>query len=222
MTIKTTDGNRHTMAGIGDVSFSTTIKDIKTVWYVLGVTKNLLSVGKITDLRYGIYFNSHGVYIFDKPPSIKKTSIIARGTRDPRNRLYKLQQRKPLEAHLLMISLDLATWHARLEHLSIQSIELISRQQAAKGIPSNLIFSSSHVCGHCQIGHQTRERAPRQASRCTTRPLALIHTNFCGPKLASLFGTFYLLTFIDDYSMFTWLYFIKRKSDTLSIFKQFH
>ena len=174
------------------------------------------------DLGYNIYFNSHGVYIFDKPLSIKKTSIIAHGTRDPWNGLYKLQQRKPLEAHLLMTSPDLATWHTHLGHLSIQSIELMSRRQVAKGIPSNLHFSSNHMCGHCQIGRQTQERAPCQASRRATRLLALIHMDLCGPKPTSLSGASYLFTIIDDYSRFIWLYFIKQKSDTLSIFKQFH
>ena len=195
---------------------------MKTIWYVPSVTKNLLSVDRITDLEYDIYFNSHGVYIFDKPPSIKKTSIIARGIRDLRNGLYKLQQHKPPETHLLMTSPDLATWDTRLGHISIQSIELMNRCQVANGIPSNLNFSSNHVCGHCQIGRQTRKRALRQASRHATRPLALIHTDLYGPEPASLSGASYLLTFIDDYNKFSWLYFIKRKNDTLSIFKQFH
>ena len=218
MTIKTADGNRHTMAGIGDVLFSSAIKDMKTVWYVPDVTKNLLSVGKITDLGYGIYFYSHGVYIFDKPPSIKKTSIIAHGTRGPWNGVQATatQATRSASSHDFP---DLATWHARLGHLSIQSIELMSRRQVAKGIPSNLIFSANHVCSHCQIEHQTRERAPYQASRRATRLLAFIHTDLCGPEPASLSGTSYLLPFIDDYNRFTWLYFIKQKRNTLSIFK---
>ena len=34
-------------------------------------------------------------------------------------------------------------------------------------------------------------------------------------------GSFYFLTFIDDFSMKTWIYFLRNKSDTFSRFKDF-
>ena len=134
------------------------------VWYVPGVTKNLLSVGKMADLGYGIYFNSHKVYIFCKPPSIKKLLIITRGTRDHRNGLNRMDQFRPPEANLVITAPSSDVWHARLGHLNIHGIELMSRRQVATGIPSNLTYSSDHMCDIYQYGRQTRERAPHSTA----------------------------------------------------------
>ena len=37
----------------------------------------------------------------------------------------------------------------------------------------------------------------------------------------SLAGTKYILTFIDDFSIFIWVYFLKNKSQVFEIFKEF-
>ena len=37
----------------------------------------------------------------------------------------------------------------------------------------------------------------------------------------SIGGTFYFLTFIDDFSRNTWIYFLRNKLDTFSRFKEF-
>lgn len=59
-------------------------------------------------------------------------------------------------------------------------------------------------------------------ARRATSPLALLHTDLCGPlAIASLSGSRYILTITDDFSRYTWLYFLTNKSDTLSKFKSF-
>ena len=40
-------------------------------------------------------------------------------------------------------------------------------------------------------------------------------------KNLSLVGNLYFLRFIDDYSQKTWVYFIKQKSKTFEVFKNF-
>jgi len=57
---------------------------------------------------------------------------------------------------------------------------------------------------------------------CATTSLALIHIDLCGMiHLASLGGVHYFISFIDDFSHFTWLYFLKQKSKALQAFKNF-
>jgi len=49
-----------------------------------------------------------------------------------------------------------------------------------------------------------------------------VHTNVCGPiKPMSTGQNRYFLTFIDDFSRKTWIYFLKRKSKVLNCFKDF-
>lgn len=52
-----------------------------------------------------------------------------------------------------------------------------------------------------------------------SQPLELIHLDVWGSTLITFFNGFnYFIFFIDDYSLFTWLYPLKNKSD---VFKQF-
>ena len=53
-------------------------------------------------------------------------------------------------------------------------------------------------------------------------PLELIHSDVFGPvKQPSISGLKYMVTFIDDFSKFVWVYFMKEKSETFSRFKEF-
>ena len=52
--------------------------------------------------------------------------------------------------------------------------------------------------------------------------LELIHSDVFGPiPVPSLLGSLYYVTFIDDFSRNTWLYFLKNKSKFISKFKEF-
>ena len=53
-------------------------------------------------------------------------------------------------------------------------------------------------------------------------PLELVHTDLRGPMQAeSVGGKRYFLTFIDDYLIMYWVYFLQNKSNTLNVFKKF-
>jgi transposase InsO family protein len=52
--------------------------------------------------------------------------------------------------------------------------------------------------------------------------LELIHSNVCGPMpSSSINGYVYYVSFIDDYSRKTWVYFLKSKDEVFSKFKEF-
>ena len=52
--------------------------------------------------------------------------------------------------------------------------------------------------------------------------LDLIHSDVCGPIPSTyLSGYGYYVTFIDDYSRNTWIYFFKTKSEVFGKFKEF-
>jgi 5'-3' exoribonuclease 2 len=53
-------------------------------------------------------------------------------------------------------------------------------------------------------------------------PLELIHSDVFGPvKQISLGGMRYMVTFMDDFSRYVWVYFMKEKSETFLKFKEF-
>jgi hypothetical protein len=54
------------------------------------------------------------------------------------------------------------------------------------------------------------------------KPLALIHFNLCGEICFNfLGGNLFFVTFTNDYSKFTWIYFIRNKYEALQYFQHF-
>ena len=52
--------------------------------------------------------------------------------------------------------------------------------------------------------------------------LEFIHSNACGPmSSSSLSGYVYYVSFINDFSRKTWIYFMKNKDEVFSKFKEF-
>ena len=55
-----------------------------------------------------------------------------------------------------------------------------------------------------------------------TRKSQLVHSDVCGPmSVQSFTGKLYFVTFIDDYSRFVKVYFIRKKSELLAKLKEF-
>jgi hypothetical protein len=52
---------------------------------VIGVNSNLLSIGVVTNKRFGVFFNSKNVFLMDS-----KHNVVEIGNRDTMNGLYKL------------------------------------------------------------------------------------------------------------------------------------
>ena len=64
---------------------------------------------------------------------------------------------------------------------------------------------------------------PKTADYRASKPFELIHSDVCGPmSVSSLGGSRYYVSFIDDYSRYTFIYFMKNKSEVLEKFKEFH
>jgi hypothetical protein len=77
-------------------------------------------------------------------------------------------------------------------------------------------------CIYYLRGKQTRTPFPKATQHRATTPLALVHSDICGPfRTPSLGGARYFISFINDFSRFTWVYFITRKSEALTKFKTF-
>ena len=67
-------------------------------------------------------------------------------------------------------------------------------------------FSHFFVCEHCLYGKQTQPPHKKGSSR-KIEPLQLVHSDVCGPMpTASMGGSLYFVTFIDDFSRKVWVY----------------
>ncbi|TLX69460.1 transposase family protein, partial [Labilibacter sediminis] len=75
------------------------------------------------------------------------------------------------------------------------------------------------ACGHGKI-HRTGHH-----STIMTRivaPLELLHIDLCGPSsVESMSGKKYILVIVDEFSRFTWVYFLRQKSETTATLIKF-
>jgi len=89
-----------------------------------------------------------------------------------------------------------------------------------RGLPPIKEPSNTYEC--CFLGKKHHEIFPKGISYRVKKPLGLVHTYLCGPKIThSIGGSCYFLTFTDDYNRKTWVYFLKQKSETFVKFKEF-
>ena len=84
----------------------------------------------------------------------------------------------------------------------------------SKGKLPALKFNDFDICESCILGKQKNVRFLKTGRTSKAEKLELVHTNLWGPSsVASLGGSRYYITFIDDSSRNVWVYFLKNKSD---------
>ena len=220
--LRSAGGQNHHVTGVGNVDLQVLngkIKTIPSVLYTPGITKNLLSVGSLTDQQKTLVFKSKSCYVIDNATS----TIEAVALRSNARGLYKLQTESP-KKDLDVLSLQLrphaVLWHRRLGHFHAKGMTRMINFGAVTGLPQ--FQASTSTCSSCQLGKHARTKIPKQATFHATKILELVHSDVCGPfKIRSIGGARYFTTFIDDFSRKTWVYFIAQKSQVLEKFQHF-
>jgi transposase InsO family protein len=83
-------------------------------------------------------------------------------------------------------------------------------------------FEKDSICSTCQAGKQVGVHHPHNNIMTTDRPLELLHMDLFGPiSYISIGGSKYCLVIVDDYSRFTWVFFLQEKSQTQETLKRF-
>ena len=89
------------------------------------------------------------------------------------------------------------------------------------GILGAVSPSTDVVCFGCKLGKQLQRHYPLSVSQ-SAAPFELIHSDVWGPAPFVLKGeNRYYVLFIDDYTRFTWLYFMHHRSQLLSLYRSF-
>ena len=106
---------------------------------------------------------------------------------------------------------DVHLWHHWISHINFQSLYYMTSQGLVTSTPALPLIK--HMCISYVMGKMHKDRVPKVRTTPTTRPFQLIHSDLCCPlSTTSKTGSKYILTFIDDYTCKTWLYFLAKKS----------
>jgi hypothetical protein len=186
---------------------------------VPGLSCNLLSVYQITHSGEckTVKFSPHQVVIKDlkDPKHVLATRIV-----DDITRLYKFDNFGSSDFSSVFVahSDDLSKlWHEWFGQLKYCSLQQLCNQHMVTGLP--LVSCRDGVCSGCVIDKHHQDSFDKRASWRASGPLQLVHNDLSGPLSSPSFsGCKYFLTFIDDFSIRTWVYFLKLKSEVFDKF----
>ena len=111
-------------------------------------------------------------------------------------------------------------WNEIFVHLNYTYLSNLSEKDMVIGLPK--INFSKGVSEGCILGKQPEHKFERASHERTSAPLELIHSDITSPfPHMSMIQAKYALNFIDDFSRYYWVYFLKRKSKVFDLFKVF-
>ncbi|KAK1419497.1 hypothetical protein QVD17_28669 [Tagetes erecta] len=91
----------------------------------------------------------------------------------------------------------------------------------AVGIPSKK-FSTTDLCPACLKGKQHRMSFKSKPENSISKPLQMLHMDLFGPtNVQSIGKKSYCFVIIDDFTRFSWVYFLHVKSETAELLKEF-
>ena len=188
------------------------------VLYVPDLAKNLFSVSAAAKRGYTFELQQSGCVILDK---FRKIS----GSGKLQNNLYVLDvnERNEKFHHVNVASNEHLgdLWHQRFGHLSRNNLRLLRDQKLVSGMDFQSA-KESDCCEGCAYGKQKRASFPKGQATRASEILEIVHSDVCGPMQEnSLGGSRYFVTFIDDKSRFTAVYFMKTKDQVLEKFKEY-
>lgn len=199
--------------GIGE--FKSTECILKGVLYVPELSKNLLSVTRITNNNGEVTFSDNNVYIQKNKEKIVKGNKTETGLY-----MVKLNQGKQETAFVTSNKNDIVDWHRKLGHIGVQNLIKLTTMSEGIKIPNEQKELNS-ACEICLKAKQTRFPFKTVRTRAT-RPLEIVHTDVCGPIEPSTWNNKkYFVSFLDDYTHFVMIYLIEGKHEVKNVIQEY-
>ncbi|GJU18799.1 putative ribonuclease H-like domain-containing protein, partial [Tanacetum coccineum] len=211
---------------IGKCTIKTGNLDFENVYFVREVMCNLFSVSQMYDKKNSVLFNdTEGIVLSPNFKLIDESQVLLRVPR--KNNMYSIELKNIVPKGGLTCLFAKATsdesklWHRRLGHLNFKAMNKLVKGNLVRGLPSKF-FENDQTCVACQKGKQHRASCKSKTENSISLPLHLLHMDLFGPTfIKSLMKKMYCLVVIDDYSRFTWVFFLATKDETSGILKSF-
>jgi histone deacetylase 1/2 len=188
---------------------------LHNVLHVPTASKDLVSVHRLAKDN-NVFIEFHPDQFFVKEAVTKKTLLKgkAKGSLYP---ITSLHQSSSTSQALGVTRPPSSVWHSRLGHPSTQIVQKVISSHKLLFVPDE---SSKHICDACQQGKIHQLPYPKSTS-VSTGPLDLVFSDVWGPTPTSIGRFNYYVSFIDDFSKFTWIYFLRHKSEVFQCFRDF-
>ncbi|GJT44828.1 putative ribonuclease H-like domain-containing protein [Tanacetum coccineum] len=214
----------------GKITGKGTIKtgnlDFKNVYFVKELQFNLFSVSQMCDKKNSVLFNDTECIVLSLNFKLTDESHVL--LKVPRkNNMYSVDLKNIVPKGGLTCLFAKATsdesklWHRRLGHINFKTMNKLVKGNLVRGLPSKL-FENDQTCVACQKGKQHRASCKSKTVSSISQPLHMLHMDLFGPTFVkSLMKKMYCLVVTDDYSRFSWVFFLATKDETSGILKSF-
>lgn len=113
-------------------------------------------------------------------------------------------------------------WHKMLDHINYRDFVHIMNKEWVRGI-LKLSGQPKSICGECMKGKQMKCSHKKVREINTTRPLDILHMDLMGSMCTeSRGGKRYVLIVVDDFSKYSFVCFLREKSETIKHLKSLY
>jgi transposase InsO family protein len=211
------DGNQGLVKGLGKIAISPN-HSISNVFIVDSLDYNVLSVSQLCKMGYNCLFTDVGVTVFIRSDD----SVAFKGVLEGQLYLVNFNDNKAELDTCLIAKTNMGwLWHRRLAHVGMKNLHKLIKGEHVLGL-TNVHFEKDRVCSACQAGKQVGAHHPHKNIMTTDMSLELLHIDlFDTIAYISIDESKYYLVIMDDYSRFTWVFFLQEKTQTQDTLKGF-
>jgi hypothetical protein len=184
---------------------------LNNILHVPDAVKNLISVHRL--VKDKVFLEFHPDYFLVKDRETKNT--ILRG--ECHKGLYPLPPTHPIKQVFGVVKPTFERWHSRLGH---PASPIVSRVVSRNKLPCSFESNKESVCDACHRA-KSHQLPYAKSSSTSSHPLELIYSDVWGHAPNSAGGKKYYVSFIDDYSKFTRIYFSNSNLRCLKNFTSF-
>ncbi|GJR48972.1 integrase, catalytic region, zinc finger, CCHC-type containing protein [Tanacetum coccineum] len=184
-----------------------------------GLGHNLFSVGQFCDGDLEVAFHSKTCYV----RNLEGDDLLT-GGRESNLYTISISDMAASSPVCLMSKATLTKswlWHRQLSHLNFGTINDLTRLDLVDGL-LKFKYGKDHLCSAYERGKSKKTSHLPKLVPGDHSKLELLHIDLCSPmKVASINGKKYILMIVNDYSRYTWVYFLHSKDETTKIIKKF-
>ncbi|GJR61764.1 putative ribonuclease H-like domain-containing protein [Tanacetum coccineum] len=200
--------------------------DFDNVYFCKELKYNLFSVSQICDKKNNVLFTDTKCLVLSSDfKLLDESQVLLRVPR--KDNIYSVDLKSVVPTKGLTCLFAKATidesnlWHRRLGHINFKNMNKLVRGNLVRGLPSK-IFENDHSCVACQKGKQHKASCKAKLVNSISKPLHMLHMDLFGPtNVKSLMKKFYCLVVTNDFSRFSWVFFLGTKDETSGILNTF-
>ncbi|GJR21029.1 putative ribonuclease H-like domain-containing protein [Tanacetum coccineum] len=214
----------------GRISSKGTLKtnslDFEDLYFVNELNFNLFSVSQMCDKKnYVLFTDTKCLVVSPNFKFLDESQILLKIPRKDNMYSFDMKNIVPKESLTCLVakatSDELMLWHRRLGQIDFKNINKLVKDNLVRGLPTKR-FENDQTYIACLKGKQHRAFCKSKVLNPITKPLFMLHMDLFGPTfVSSLMHKKYCLVVTDDYSRFTWVFFLTTKDETSKILKNF-